>query len=170
MARQPRDILAIGGLLACLLADYFFPPLYEDLVVGTALVIFFVYIIFSDYVERHDARNKDSRPLGPFAFRFSLVVVLCAIVLFANGALDYSVPVERRSVVIQRWVAHGKGGSTSYHLKIEALDPTKSDVSITVPGYIYGQARDDSPITMELHRGVFSIPWIGTIRFDQVGR
>lgn len=167
---KSREIVAFVGFAACFLADYFFQPLHEDQILFTALILVVLYIIFSAYVEHHDARNKEVKPLGPVAFRLALAILLFPIILFANGALDYSAPLEKQSVVIEKQIRSGRGGSSTHYLKIEPWDPNDDYLTIKVPGYIYGQAREDSPVAVQLHKGFFAIPWVGNIRFLPASR
>ena len=159
-------ILPIGGLIGAMLTT-----IKYNLVEATPIILacFFICLI----AMLPGARYKRSRRPPPkdqvelikkFYIRVGSVLVVVALLLFANCALD-SKPTARFEVrVVSKYSHTGSRGGSSYYLTVApSWRRGKSDEDIPVSLSDYVTYRNGETVVIEVHGGLFHIPWYGAI-------
>jgi hypothetical protein len=91
----------------------------------------------------------------------SIALLLSAILLFLNGYLDRSIPYEVRTTVIRKAVIRGR--ATQYNLTVSSWRTGRSIENFNVALKVFERAAVGKSVTVEVHEGLFSMPWHGKI-------
>ena len=133
-----------GGLLA-----YSLYPLLDGRYVLIGVV--FLFFLLAGMVPRAAAYS-------------GLTLALLAAGLLLNGALDKSPPVEIKTTVIRKEMFSGSQKfGTHYDVVVSSWRPGRSQEDFEVDSGTYRRAAVGRPATVELHKGLFGLPWYGII-------
>jgi hypothetical protein len=159
-------VVALGGLFGVLLAAHLYPPLDMAPVMGLALVLFFVPLLTTIVL----TRRKRFALHAPFVRSIyawaGVALVTFAALLFLNGALDKSSPVEAKTSVIRKSVSRGRGGP-SYSLTVApSWRLGRDDEGLEVNGATFSIVRTGQLVRVVVHRGAFGLPWFSAVRPD----
>jgi hypothetical protein len=158
-------IPALAGLFGAIAANYFYPLLDSNPLFAIVLCIFFFPIIFhiSSSVRKRLASDVDR--LKKTYLYCGAAVLLLAIAIACNGVLDTSPVRFLRSSIVRKNVTSGRH-STTNHLHVVSWRSGRSteDLAVSVPLYV--RASVGQTITVEVHRGLFGLPWYGQISLE----
>ncbi len=154
------------GLFGVLAAVHFYPPLDRNSLFAIALCILFFPMIFHVICSARKSLALDVNRLKAAYLYCGAAVVLLALVIAGNGALDNSPVRVVNSSILQKTVSHGRY-STSHHLHVASWQQGRSteDFSVGIPLYV--RASIGQTITVEVHNGLFGLPWYGKIVLER---
>ena len=158
---QKYSYLLFVGLLGIIVADYFYPPLDENPPMFLALALFFLPILMQIVltVRKRLALNVE-RLRRVYLYSGAFLVGL-AFVLGLNGLADRA-PVQLvRTPITRKYVTRGK--TTSYHLVVSSWRPGRDEERFRISSSKYQSMYIGEPIVIEVHSGVFALPWYGRI-------
>jgi len=159
-------ILPIGGLIGAMLTT-----IKYNLVEKTPIILacFFICLI----AVLPGARYRWSRRPPPksqaelikkFYVRVGSVLVAVALLLFANCALDAKPPARFEVRVVSKHSQSGSRGGVSYYLTVApSWRSGKTDEEIPVSLTDYVTYRVGETVIIEVHGGLFHVPWYGAI-------
>jgi hypothetical protein len=158
---QRYSYLLIGGLAGTLVATRFYPPLDIGRLLIFAIGIFFLpvlaHVILS--IKKRLTSNAD-RMRSAYKYCGALSVLLAGV-LFLNGALDHSPVNPTRTSILRKTLSRGR--STSRYLIVASWRPDRFEEKLQVNRDTYQRFRTGAPVVIEIHRGLFGIPWYGQI-------
>jgi len=159
-------ILPIGGLIGAI-----WTTISYNLVEKTPIILacFFICVI----AMLPGARYKRSRRPPPkdqvelikkFYIRVGSVVVAVAVLLFANCALDAKPPARFEASIVSKNSSYNHRSGETYYLTVApSWRSGKGDEDIQVSPPDYATYRIGETIVIEVHGGLFHIPWYGAI-------
>ena len=159
-------IPALAGLFGVLAAVHLYPPLDRNPVFEITLCIFFFPMIFHVVTAVRKRLASDVNRLKSTYFYGGAAVVLLALVIAGNGALDSSPVRLVRSSILRKSITSGRH-STTHHFFVTSWRPGRSteDLAVAVPLYVRGSIGQ--AITVEVHSGLFGLPWYGEIVLER---
>ena len=93
-----------------------------------------------------------------------LALVLLAATLFLNGGLDRApLTVVKTTVIDKATVTGSQRTGTHYHVIVSSWRPGRRQEEFDVDSGIYHRMVVGRAAAVELHKGYFSLPWLGTI-------
>lgn len=155
-------VAPIVGMIALMLTIERYRPIDESSITWYGLVPVFVSILLISHVQKKAKRGEDVRSYFPFTTWLAFVPVIFAVFVLLNGALDYSTAERHHVFVTHKIENHGR--STSYYIEFDSWRPNKTTEKVHVPYGVYRQFQIDDPVIVEVHRGVFGIPWVSGIQ------
>jgi hypothetical protein len=153
--------LLLAGLFGILIADYFYPPLDENPPVVLGLCLFFLPILMQIVLIAHKRLPPNVDRLRRVYFYSGSVVVLIAVFLGLNGAADFYPARQVQTSITRKYVSRGK--TTSYHLVVSSWRPGRDEERFRVSSAKYQNVYVGEPIVVEVHPGLFTMPWYGRI-------
>ena len=93
-------------------------------------------------------------------------MVLLALSIAGNGLLDLSPVKLIKTSILRKSVASGRHSST-HHFFVSSWRPgrTTEDLAVVIPLYVRASIRQS--ITVEVHNGLFGLPWYGQIVLEK---
>lgn len=161
--RQVFDILLLTpGIILCLLAQNFYPPLDGRASMGWMLGLFLTPValqVLGAVIKRPAADSQ----FWPIVYRSSsAALVALALILFLNGGLDHSPASSMTATVVKKSAYHGRRAD-NYTLVVTSWRPGKGVEYFGVGESVYERARVGLTITVPVHRGAFGLAWHGPI-------
>ncbi len=154
-------ILPIVGMFAFMFTMARYRLLDEGSIVWYGLIPVFVSIFLISHVQKKAKRGEDVRSYFPFTTWLAFVPMIFAAFVLLNGALDHSTAERHHVFVTHKIENHGR--SASYYIEFDSWRPNKTTEKIHVSYSVYRQFQIDDPVILEVHRGVFGIPWVSGI-------
>jgi len=160
-------ILPIGGLMGAM-----FTTIKYNLVEKTPIILacFFICLIAVLPGARYRfSRRPPPRPqvelIKKFYVRVGSVLVVVALLLFANCALDAKPPARFEARITSKHSQSGTraGGESYYFTLAPSWRRGKTDEDIQVSPSLYATYRVGETVVLEVHGGLFHIPWYGPI-------
>jgi len=93
-------------------------------------------------------------------------MVLLALTIAGNGVLDMSPVKLVKTSILRKSVTSGRHSST-HHFFVASWRPGRSteDLAVVIPLYV--RAPIGQSITVEVHSGLFGLPWYGQIVLEK---
>ena len=159
------SIPALAGLFGTIVANYFYPLVDSNPLFAIVLCIFFFPMIFhvSSSVRKRLALDVDR--LKRAYLYCGAAVVLLALLIAGNGALDTSPVTVVKSSIIRKSISSGRY-STTHHFHVTSWRSGRSTENLTVGVPLYIRASVGQAITVEVHNGLFGLPWCGQISLE----
>lgn len=153
---------SLAGLFGVLAAVHFYPPPDSDSLFAIVLCLFFFPIILhvSSSVRKRLASDVDR--LKRTYLYCGAAVIFFALFITGNGALDMSPVRLVQSSIVRKNITSGRH-STTHHLHVTSWRPGRSTEDLAVPVPLYARASVGQAITVEVHNGLFGLPWYGKI-------
>jgi len=156
------SLLLAPGILGGLFAYVVYPPLDQALLVIFGLCVLFLPMLLQlrSIVRK---RLADDAPMLRKAYVCSsLALAFFAGFLLLNGRLDKSPRALVRTTLVQKSFSRGRGG-TAYTLTVSSWRPGRRSEDFRVNSRTFARAVVGEPVTIELHKGYFGVPWSGNI-------
>jgi hypothetical protein len=163
LTKYPYPLFA--GLFGVLAANYFYPPLDRNLLFGITMCVFLFPIIFHVVSAVRKRLPLDVNRLKTAYLYFGAAVVMLALVIASNGALDKSSVSVVKSPIFRKSITSGRY-STTHHFYVASWRPGRSTEDLAVGVPLYVRASVGQPIAVEVHTGLFGIPWYGQISLE----
>lgn len=146
------------GLLGTLIADHYFPLLDRNAFLIAAVCVLFAPVILH-VISSVRGRLGEGLALVKRAYVIAGgVSIFIALLIAGNGGFDRSVATPVTATVLRKQVVRGRYGP-SYTLKVRSWRPGRETESIYVNVGTYGSTSVEKPIVVEMHGGVFGLPW-----------
>jgi hypothetical protein len=152
------SLLLAPGVLGGLLAYVVYPPLDQGLLVTLGLCILFLPMVLQLWSILRKQLSEDVGRLRTVYVYSSLALAMLVLLLLLNGWLDRSAPTLVRTAVVEKTATRGKGG-THYVLTVSSWRPGRSTEDFRVSSHEFSRAVVGKKVTVELHKGFFSLPW-----------
>ncbi len=158
-------IPCLAGLFGVLAAVHFYPPLDRHSLFVLALCLFFIPGIFHvvSAVRKRLALDVD-RLKKAYLYSGSAVVLL-ALLIASNGTLDMSPTRIVKSSILRKNISSGRH-STTHNFFVTSWRPGRSTEDLAVAVSLYVRASVGQAITIEVHNGLFGLPWYGQISLE----
>jgi hypothetical protein len=92
-------------------------------------------------------------------------VVLVALVMVMNGALDWVPPTVVRSSIVAMRITNGKYWST-HRLVLVSWQPGRATEDLAVGSAVYAGASVGRRVSVEVHKGFFGLPWYRKVTLE----
>jgi hypothetical protein len=155
-------LLMIPGVFASLMAIGAYTPMNPRPLMGVVLGVFlfpFALQLLSMVLRVLDGSDGFWRFLYGAS---SIVLLLFALLLFANGGLDHSTPAEVHATVLGKSIFHERR-VTRYHLVVTSWRQSGSTEGLDVSHDAFDRTAVGKSVSLELHEGRFGIPWRGRV-------
>lgn len=155
---QKYSLLLLAGLVGIIIADYSYPLLDENVPLAAGLCLFFSPIILQIalIVCRRLSSNIDR--LRRAYIYSSGVLILLAAFLALNGVADRAPARRVQTSIARKYISSGRY-TTSYHLVVSSWRPGEAYERLRVDGETYHAMFVGEPVAVEVHRGLFALPW-----------
>jgi hypothetical protein len=157
--------LSLAGLFGVLGAISFYPPVDRNPLAWIALSLFFFPIIFHISSNARKRLASDVDRLKSAYLYFGAAMVFLALLIAGNGAFDSSPVRLVRSSILRKSITSGRH-STTHHFFVTSWRPGRSTEDLPVAVRLYVQASVGQAITVEVHNGLFGLPWYGQISLE----
>ncbi len=160
--------LWLGGLFGILIAAHFYPPLDENPLMILSLCFFFspvaIILVFAMSRGLGLSLNIDRlRRVFLYSFFYSgSALMLMTAFLALNGMADRAPARLVRTSIIRKYITHTKA-ITDYHCVVSSWRPGRSKEEVRVNEETYYHFLVGEPIVVEVHAGLFGLPWYGRI-------
>jgi hypothetical protein len=155
--------LMLGGLAACILISYRYTPLDLNPIMAVCLPLMLIPMTVH-IVLAVRKRAAEHLPLLKNLYHYcGAFLVLFAVFLFVNGALDRTTTPEIRSVVLRKSVSHSTKGGVTYYLTVNSWRPGKSTEHLRVNGRTFSSVHEGESVAIQVHSGAFGVPWFGRV-------
>jgi hypothetical protein len=153
----------VPGVILSMLAQGLYHPLDARIPMGLMLSLFLVPVALQML---SFLRKRPSQNVGWWRSLYicsSLALLLLALLLFLNGSMDRS-PLNRvRTTVIRKAVIRSGKGSTRYNLTASSWQPGRNVENFNVVRSVFDRTVVGRTVTVEVHKGFFGLPWLGSI-------
>jgi hypothetical protein len=158
-------IPALVGLLGTIAANYFYPLLDSNPLFAIVLCIFFLPIIFHISSSMRKRLVLDADRLKKAYLYCGALVIFLALLIAVNGALDMSPVTVVKSAIVRKSISSGRY-STTHHFHVASWRPGKNTENLTVGIPLYVRASVGQSVAIEMHNGLFGLPWYGHISLE----
>ena len=155
----------LAGLIGVLVANHFYPTLDRNALFVIALCLFFFPAIFHVVSAVRKRLPMDVNRLKSAYLYFGTAMVILALVVACNGALDMSPAKVVKSSIVRKNITSGRH-STTHHFHVASWRPGRSTEDLAVDVPLYFQASIGQAIAIEMHNGLFGLPWYGQISLE----
>jgi hypothetical protein len=154
----------VAGLAAFLLAGHRYPLFDLDRATWICLALFFAPILLYFGLGATKRLPEKAKLLDGVFKWASLGLVTIAAAVFFNGALDRSPSTEFSTVVIDKNATGGHRSGPVYHLTVSpSWRVGKNHDHFDVDYSTWRRLQTGEQVSIEVHRGVFGLPWFGRI-------
>lgn len=158
-------LLSLAGLFGVIAANHYYPPLDRNRLFVIALSVFFFPMIFHVISAVRKRLALDVNRLKSAYLYGGAAVVILALVIAGNGALDMSPVRLVKTSILRKNVTSGRH-STTHHFHVASWRPGRSTEDLAVGVPLYVRASVGQPIAVEAHNGLFGLPWYGHIYLE----
>jgi hypothetical protein len=159
---QKHTLLMVLGLLGVFGATRFYRELDGDRVIWVTLGIFFFPVIWHVISSARKRLQEDADRLQ-MVYRYAGFAILAlAGVVGLNGALDWTPATPVKTSILGKTISHGRR-STTYRLVVASWREGRMEERLEVSQTTFRGTFVGEPVVIELHRGVFGLPWYGRI-------
>lgn len=155
-------VLLFVGLFGVLVSCWIYKPLDGSPIYIAALCLFLLPLIFyfASVIRRRAASQAYS--LRRIFFCSATLLIGLTGLLAANGALDHAPPQRVQSVVLRKYISHGRR-STTYHLDVRSWRSGRSEENLQVGSRTYSTLSEGQPVSIEVHPGFVGVRWYGRV-------
>jgi hypothetical protein len=156
------SLLLAPGILGGLFGYVVYPPLDQAPLVTFGLGVLFLPMLLHLWSTMRKSPADDASMLRKAYICSSLVLAIFAGFLVLNGRLDKSPRTLVRTTVVQKSLSRGRGAA-AYTLTVSSWRPGRRSEDFRVSSRAFASAVIGEPVTIELHKGYFGVPWSGNI-------
>ena len=157
--------LSFAGLVVLAAAAYLYPALERNWLPAIAMVLFFLPLILRWASSKWKRLAADVNLLKTAYWCCGVSVMLIALLIASNGALDWAPPIVVKSRIIKTRVTHGKYSSTN-HLILASWRQGRTTEDVAVGDALYSCATIGRQVSIEVHPGLFGMPWYGRVTLE----
>jgi hypothetical protein len=149
---------AFGGLAGIVIANFFYPMLDRDPFLIAGVCLFLVPALFHVISSFRKRLALDVGRIRRAYLSAGAVSIFLALLMACNGAFDHSPATPVHTSLLYKQAVRGRSG-TSYTLRVRSWRPGRETEDLGVSGRAYRSASTQKGIVLEMHRGVFGLPW-----------
>lgn len=153
------------GLSGVAVAIYAYPAVERSFLPVIATVLFFLPLILNTVSSARKRLVADASRLKLAYSCCGAGVMLIALVIAMNGALDWRPTMVVRARIVGMRVTSGKYSST-YHLDLASWRPGRTTEDIAVGSGLYARASVGRQVAVEVHPGLFGLPWYRKVTLE----
>jgi hypothetical protein len=147
--------LLMAGFVGIWLADIYYPPLDENPLMGSALVLWAVGGLLALLTSGRSVLDIGLvRRIPAFV---GVVLVLISTFVILNGALDHYPLVQAETRVVQTGL--NRRGPHFIVVVSPSWRQGRNQEAFEVHGDFYRSLQPDDLVRIEVHRGAFWLPW-----------
>jgi len=158
-------LVAFAGLAGMAASFYLYPTVERHLLPVTGLCLFFLPLILQVFSSTRRWLTSEMNRLRKVYLYCSAGVVLVALVMVMNGALDWVPPTVVRSSVVAMRITNGRYWST-HRLVLVSWQPGRATEDLAVESAVYAGASVGRRVSVEVHKGFFGLPWYGKVAVE----
>jgi hypothetical protein len=156
----------VGGLLGIVIANGCFPPLDRDAFLTAGLCAFFAPVVLHVVSSLRKRLTLDAGRLQRAYLYAGGVTIFLALFIACNAVLDKSPVTPVRTAMVSKRITRGRYGAASYTLTVSAWRPGRATEAFAVDGRTYRAASMQRLVVVEMHRGLFGLPWYSGVLSD----
>jgi hypothetical protein len=161
---QKSWLWLFGGLLGIWVAAALYPPLDMNPVMGFALVLGVVPIVTHIELSVHKKLASHGTLVRKLYDRVGIGLILFAVLLFLNGALDTHSSAQAHARVVQKTASRGARGPATYSLVVApSWRPGRNDETLEVSSSTFSGVRTGESVRVVVHQGLFRLPWFSGV-------
>jgi len=160
-----RYYLFIAGLAGVAASAYLFPLVDRGLLPMVALALFFLPLALNAISDWRKSLVMDINRLKIVFLCCRAGVLLIALVLLMNGALDWTPPTIVKTHVLATKVTSGRYVSTR-HLIVASWREGRATEDIIVGSAAYSGATAGRQVSLQVHQGLFRLQWYGKVELE----
>jgi len=153
---------SVAGLLILLAGKHYYPPLDSERLLGWSICIFFLPLVSHIIVSARRRLASSAGWLRTIYIWCGGALLLLASGTIANGALDRAPVKTVRTVVVRKTISSGRR-STTRTLRVPSWRPERWEERLEVSRETYYSLKVGQEIQVEVHPGLFGMPWYGRI-------
>lgn len=157
--------LGFTGLAGTALSTYLYPTVERNLLSVIAGCLFFLPLALHALRGSRKGQASDMNRLKAAYLYCGAGVVLIALMLIMNGALDWAPPRIESSSILEMRITSGKYSST-HHLVLISWRPGRAKEDLAVGTALYAHASVGQRVSVEVHKGLFGLPWYGKVTLE----
>jgi len=146
------------GAIAFLVPCFLYPPLELDSILIFFGAIFFITIVLAVWTERRSIRRQEVEVLKHIFQSLVLIPWLFAALLFVNGALDHSVPLDKETTVVGLLAIPGI--LPIHQIIVTSWRPGHAVERLAVSRQDFDRFHVGDRIEVRIKGGLASIPWV----------
>lgn len=155
-------VAIVAGIAASI---YLYPTVERHLLPVVGLCLFFLPLILQVFSSTRRWLTSDMNRLRKVYLYCSAGVVLVALVMVMNGALDWVPPTVVKSSIVAMRITNGRYWST-HRLVLVSWQPGRATEDLAVGSAVYAGASVGRRVSVEVHKGVFGLPWYGKVTLE----
>ncbi|HTR47979.1 MAG TPA: hypothetical protein VMM16_11400 [Verrucomicrobiae bacterium] len=159
-------IVPIGGLIGALLTTIEYNLVEKTPITLACFLIGMIAVLPGSHYKwrRRPPSEAQAELVKKFYVRVGSVLVAVAVLLFANCALDSKSPAQFKASVVSKYSQKGYRGGDTYYLTVApSWRAGRADEEVEVNPEVYATFRIGETVVVEVHGGLFHIPWYGAI-------
>jgi hypothetical protein len=156
----------VGGLLGIVIANGCFPLLDRDAFLTAGLCAFFAPVVLHVVSSWRKRLTQDAGRLQRAYLYAGAVTIFRALFIACNGALDKSPVTPVRTTIVSKRITRGRYGAASYTLTVSSWRPGRATEAFAVDGRTYRATSVQKLVVVEMHRGLFGLPWYSGVLSD----
>lgn len=154
--------VAIAGLAGMAASIYLYPTVERHILPVVGSCLFFLPLLLQVFSSTRRWLTSDMSRLRKVYRYCSAGVVLVALVMEMNGALDWVPPTVVRSSIVAMRITNGRYWST-HRLVLVSWQPGRATEDLAVGSAVYAGASVGRCVSVEVHKGFFGLPWYGKV-------
>lgn len=158
----PSTILLFVGLLGVMVTSWIYRLLDSNSIYITALVLFLFPMVRYVVTVIGKRETQQVERLRTIFHRGAALSITLAGVLIANAALDQAPPQKIQSIVVRKYVTHGRR-STTYHVDVRSRRQGHTDEDLQVGSRTFSSTAEGRGVSIELYPGFVGVQWYGRV-------
>jgi len=167
---QPALILLMVGLIAALVAGSFYPPVDLKALWFVVLPLFLLPLLANIVVLMRNRLAADIGRLRQIHLWAGAILMGTGIVWGVNGLADLTPPrLVHTSISRKHITTPSRGGGRSYIVTLVSWRPGREAEEMFVSAAQYRSLQVGDRVVVEVHAGLFRVPWWGRISVESTG-
>lgn len=154
-----RMVWFLSGAILFLVAGQLFPPLDYDAMLIFLGLLFFFALSLGFLLDRRARRRGEVEAIKRIYFGFAPLPWIFAVMLFANGKLDYAPPVSHAATVVGKFQMPGFMRWTR-RLVVRSWRQDQKFERLSVDRFDFDRFRPGDEVVVQVRGGALGIPWV----------
>jgi hypothetical protein len=153
-----RTAWFLAGVIVFLTAGQIFPPLELDAILVFVGVTFFFSLGMAYWIDRRARNRQDIEAVKRIYFGMVPVPWIFAMMLFLNGKLDNSRPIQERATVVGKFATGGL--PRSRRLLVTSWRAGRRIERVAVDQNDFDRFKRGDDVVIQAQRGALGVPWV----------
>jgi len=159
-------ILPLAGFMGAMLTAVKYEFVERTPIILACSFIFLIAVLPGSLYRgsRRPPPESQAQLIKKFYTRVGSVLVAVALLLFANCALDAKPPARFEVRIVSKHSQSGSRGGETYYLTVAPpwrSGKTNEEIQVSLTDYV--AYRVGETVVIEVHGGLFHVPWYGAI-------